>query len=270
MKDTTKKSEKALLVISFGTTHHETRQKTIDASEKALAEAFPQYDLKRAFTAQKIIKILKERDGIEVDSVRQAIEKIYQAGYREVLAQPLHVINGSEFHDLIHDLALYSNKFEQFAVGAALLTSQKDYQDMVQAISAVIPDAGEREAIIFMGHGTEHPANTSYAALDYTFKRMGYKHCHIGTVEGSPRLDDVIDQLEADEIRKVTLMPLMVVAGEHAKNDMAGDEEDSWKNLLEAAGYQVDTLLIGLGELEGIQSMYIEHARSAEKHRYFN
>ena len=255
--------KKALLVISFGTSYKDTREKTIDVSEQALAASFPEYDLKRAFTSQIIIDILSDRDGIEVDNVSEAIEKLYQEGYGEVLVQPLHVINGAEYTDLMNELAPYQDKFAKLAIGSPLLTSSDDYKAMVAAVSAAMPEIGENEAIVLMGHGTHHHANSAYGALDYTFKAEGYSNVYVGTVEGYPELDDVMTWLEVNGIEKVSLMPLMVVAGDHAQNDMAGDEDDSWKVILKSAGYEVDTLLVGLGEMEGIHQMYVEHAHAA-------
>lgn len=255
--------KKALLVISFGTSYADTREKTIDVSEAALAAAFPEYELKRAFTSQTIINILSDRDGIEVDNVTEAIEELVEEGYTDVLAQPLHVINGSEYHDLMLELAPYKEEFESFAIGAPLLSSADDYVAMVEAVSAYMPELDENEAVVFMGHGTHHPANSAYPALDYTFKAEGHPNVYVGTVEGAPLLDDVMAVLEADGIEKVSLMPLMVVAGDHAQNDMAGDEDDSWKVVLKGAGYEVDTILMGLGEMEGIHQMYIDHAQAA-------
>lgn len=255
--------KKALLVISFGTSYKDTREKTIDVSEKALAAAFPEFDQKRAFTSQIIIDILSDRDGIEVDNVTEAIEKLYQEGYGEVLVQPLHVINGAEYSDLVAELTPYKGKFAKLVIGQPLLSSVDDYKTMVASVNAAMPELGENEAVVFMGHGTHHHANSAYGALDYTFKTEGYLNVYIGTVEGYPALEDVIHWLEVDGIEKVTLMPLMVVAGDHAQNDMAGDEDDSWKVILKGAGYEVDTLLVGLGEMEGIHEMYIDHARAA-------
>ncbi len=257
------KTKKALLVISFGTTHQDTLVKTINASEQALAVAFPDRDLKRAFTAQKIIKILRDRDGIEVDTVSQAAEKLHQEGYRDVLAQPLHVLNGSEYHSLLRDLAPFAEKFDTLSVGSPLLSSSDDYLSLVEAMADEMPDLGKGEAVVLMGHGTDHPANASYPALDYTFKRQDYKLVHIGTVEGFPGINDVCRLLEDARVTRVFLMPLMVVAGDHAKNDMAGESEESWKSRLEAAGYQVEVRLIGLGEMAGIQQMYVDHAWKA-------
>jgi sirohydrochlorin cobaltochelatase len=260
---TTAVSKKALLVVSFGTSYADTRAKTIEASEKALAAALPDYDLKRAFTSQTIIDILKERDNIEVDNVAQAIEKIYKDGYTEVLVQPLHVINGEEYHSLIAELIPYQEKFASFNIGSPLLSSHEDYVAAIEALEAEMPARGEKEAVVFMGHGTHHPADAAYAAMNYVLQDEGYTDVFVGTVEGYPTLDTIIKSLEAAKIEKVTLMPFMIVAGDHAQNDMAGDEDGSWKVILKSKGYEVETVLKGLGEMEGIQKIYIEHAKAA-------
>ncbi len=260
-------NKKAILVISFGTSYRETCEKTIGATEKALAAAFPECEVRRAFTSQMIINKLKKRDGIHVDTVSGAAQKLVHEGYETLIAQPLHVINGEEFHDILQQLAPYSDQFPQLLIGSPLLTDRADYQKLIRAVSSFLPALGEGEAVVLMGHGSSHPANAAYAALDYTFKQEGFPHIHIGTVEGSPSLDEVMVNLEKDGVEKVTLMPLMVVAGDHARNDMAGDDEDSWKSILTAAGYQVEVLMVGMGELDSIHQIYIEHARSSERPR---
>ena len=206
---------------------------------------------------------MRDRDGIEVDNVTEAIDKIYAEGYGEVLVQPLHVINGSEYDDLVAELAPYAHSFAKFAVGRPLLTSYEDYLAIVDAVSAAMPEIGENEAVVFMGHGSHHDANAAYTELDYVFKDEGYTNVYVGTVEGFPLIGTVMKALEADGIEKVILMPLMVVAGDHAQNDMAGDEDDSWKVILKGEGYEVDTLLVGLGEMEGIHQIYIDHVQAA-------
>ncbi len=256
-------SKKALLVVSFGTSYADTRAKTIEATEKALAAAFPDYDLKRAFTSQTIIDILKKRDGIEIDNAGQAIEKIYKDGYNEVLVQPLHVMNGEEYHSLLVELNPYKEKFAKFSMGSPLLSSHEDYVAAIEALNKEMPVRGEKEAVVFMGHGTHHPADAVYAAMNYVLQDEGYTDVFVGTVEGYPTLDTIIKSLEAAKIEKVTLMPFMIVAGDHAQNDMAGDEEGSWKVILKSKGYEVETILKGLGEMEGIQKIYVEHAKAA-------
>ncbi|HTX79296.1 MAG TPA: sirohydrochlorin cobaltochelatase [Longilinea sp.] len=256
-------NKKALLVISFGTSHTETREKSITATENVLARAFPEHDLRRAFTSHVVIKKLGKRDDIAIDSVTQAVEKLYLEGYKEVLAQPLHVINGAEYHSGIVELMPYLKKFTKVSIGRPLLTHHQDYVAIVDALRDELPETGPNEAVIFMGHGSQHPANSAYSELDYVFKDEGFPHVHIGTVEGFPTLDSVIKRLEAENIKKVTLLPFMFVAGDHAQNDMAGDEEDSWKTILEDKGYTVVTRLVGLGEIEKIRQIYVDHARAA-------
>ena len=262
--------EKALLVASFGTTYKETREKTIAAVEKDLAAAFPDYDVKRTFTSEKIIRILKSREGIVVDTTREALENIYQAGYKELIVQPLHILNGFEYHDVVVEMRAYAGKFESMKLGAPLLSSSEDYNDLVKALVKDMPEVGAGEAVVLMGHGTAHPANSAYPAMEYTFKRFGYNSVYVGMVEGAPELSDVMEMLERDGIKKVTLMPLMLVAGNHVELDMAGDEEDSWKSILTAAGYQVETILKGIGEVDAVRQMYVEHAQSAVSSPYFN
>jgi sirohydrochlorin cobaltochelatase len=256
-------NKKALLVISFGTSYAGTRKKTIAAAEAALSQAFPEYDLKRAFTSHGVINKLRKRDNLEVDTVSQAVEKLLAEGYTEVLAQPIHVINGTEYHLVVKELRPYSGKFAKFSIGFPLLTHHQDYVAVVDALRAELPAAQTGEAVVLMGHGTAHPADSAYAALDYIFKDEGLPQVYVGTVEGYPTLDTVIKHLEADKIKNVLLMPFMLVAGDHAINDMAGDEADSWKSILEGRGYQVETHIVGLGELEKIRQIYVDHARAA-------
>lgn len=256
-------NKKTLLVISFGTSYAGTRQKTIQAAENTLAQAFPQYDLKRAFTSYRVINKLKICDNLEIDTVSQAIERLAAEGYQEVLAQPLHIINGTEYHLVLAGLKPYAQKFAKLAIGRPLLTHHQDYVAVVDALRPELPAYAPGEAVVLMGHGSQHPANSAYSELDYVFKDKGLPQVYIGTVEGFPCLDSVIKRLEADKIRKVTLMPLMLVAGDHILNDMAGDEEDSWKSILARKGFEVATCLVGLGEIEKIRQIYVAHARAA-------
>lgn len=258
-------NKKTLLVISFGTSYAETRQKTIQATENALAQAFPQYDLKRAFTSHKVINKLKKYDNLEIDTVPQAIERLAAEGYQEVLVQPLHIINGTEYHLVLAGLKPYTQKFAKLAIGRPLLTHYQDYVAVVDALRPELPAYAPGEAVVLMGHGSQHPANSAYSELDYVFKDEGLPQVHISTVEGFPSLDSVIKRLEADKIRKVTLMPFMLVAGDHILNDMAGDEEDSWKPILVRKGFEVATRLVGLGEIEKIRQIYVAHVRAAQE-----
>ena len=256
-------THKALLVISFGTSFGETREKTITATENDLAKAFPDYVLRRAFASHHIIKKLIERDGLAINSVPQAIERLLAEGYREVIAQPLQVINGIEFHQVWSRLHACEAQFSRLAIGCPLLTHEKDYADVIEALRAELPHCARNEAVVLMGHGSQHPANASYAQLDYMFKDAGCPQVYIGTMEGYPRLEVIMRRLEADGIRKVNLLPFMLVAGEHAQNDMAGEEAHSWKMILQRNGYVVSTRLLGLGEIEKIRQIYVAHARAA-------
>ncbi|TDO92175.1 precorrin-4 C11-methyltransferase [Halanaerobium saccharolyticum] len=252
------KEKKAILVVSFGTSYPETRKKTIAACEAEIANNYPDYDLKRAFTSGMIIEKLKRRDNIFVDNPAEALEKLYREDYQQVIVQPLHIINGSEYHDLIKAVKKYKNKFRVLKAGQALLTKTEDYFELADTIAAEIKIKDKKkEAVVLMGHGSQHAANSVYSAFDYILKDKGLANYYVGTVEGYPELDQVIKKLKEKDYQKIKLAPLMLVAGDHAQNDMAGEEELSWKKRLEAEGYQVEIQLQGLGEYKGVQQCYI-------------
>lgn len=249
--------KKAILVVSFGTSHLDTLDKTIGAIERRIAEHFPEYQVYRAFTSGMILKKLKAREGLKLYNIREAMEQIAADGIETVLVQPTHIINGIENERMLEDLMEYAGRFQKVRVGKPLLSSVDDYK---KSIHAVMAEAGlaEDEALVLMGHGTDHHANSAYPTLEYTAHLLGYRQVLVGTVEGFPALANVITKLEISGAKKVVLMPFLVVAGDHAKHDMAG-EEDSWKSELEEAGYEVRVILKGLGELEGIQKIFVEH-----------
>lgn len=252
-----------LLVVSFGTSYNDTRAVTIEAIENKAREAFPDYEVRRAFTSQIIIDKLAKRDNLVIDNVPQAMERLVKDGVKDVVVQPTHVMNGAEYDEMTAALAPYADKFASFKVGSPLLTAADDYKELIAEITAELPKLGDGEAVVFMGHGTHHFANITYAGLEYVFKQLGHNNVFIGTVEGYPTLDEVIQQLEKNGVKKVYLLPLMIVAGDHASNDMAGDEEDSWKVQLKAAGYEVEPILKGLGEYKGIQEHFVRHIQNA-------
>lgn len=254
--------KKAVLVVSFGTSYNDTRTKTIDAIEKDIAEKFTDYDVKRAFTSQIIIKKLKQRDGLEIDTVKEAMDKLVNEGYTTVICQPTHVMNGYEYDEMVDAIDDYKNKFKSFAFGKPLLTSTEDYEKASKAIMQEFK-LNSDEALVLMGHGTEHFANATYAAFDYRLKNDGYKNAFVGAVEGYPDLDTVIKQVKDLKVKKVYLTPLMVVAGDHANNDMAGDEEDSWKTIFTKEGFEAEPVLKGLGEYSSIRRIYIDHVQQA-------
>jgi len=248
---------KAILVVSFGTSYHETRKLTIEACEQAIADKFSDYELRRAFTSNMIIKKMKERDKIYVDTPIEALKKLKEEGFSEVIIQPLHIIPGSEYHDLYMEARNYKDYFEKLIIGKPLLYDVKDYIEVARGLESQLPSLKEKEAVVFMGHGTEHPANSAYANLDYVFKDLGMNNVHMATVEGYPELENVIRKLKANNSEKVALMPFMLVAGDHAQNDMASDDEDSWKSILKEEGFEVETYLHGIGENKEMQKLYI-------------
>ena len=258
--------KKALLAVSFGTTHHDTLDKTIAAIEAELASELPEYDLRRAFTSGMIIRKLMRRDGIEVDDVPSALQRLVSDKYTDVVIQPTHILNGEEYDKLRAQAEPFRLKFKRFSIGKPLLTSVSDYFNAAEAIVSNLQNPLTNEATIMMGHGTEHHANSAYPMLEYVLRDMGRRDMYIATVEGYPELDTVVKRLGAHpEIKKLRLVPVMIVAGDHAKNDMAGDGEDSWRVRLEPLGYEVRCELAGLGENPGIRRIFVEHAvRAAE------
>lgn len=251
--------KKAVLVISFGTSYNETRKKTIEACESKIKEAFEGYDFFRAFTSNFIIRKLKNRDNIDIENPIQALDRLHKEGYEEVIVQTLHIICGEEFTKLKNQISQYEDKFDKIILGRPLLSQIEDYKEAVEALKLQIPELEEDEAVVFMGHGTEHEAHSAYPALDYMLKQENLK-AYVGTVEGYPEIEEVIVNLKKDKISKVTLMPFMLVAGDHAINDMASDEEDSWKSILNESGFETKIYLQGLGENEGIQDKFVRHA----------
>lgn len=262
-----KKKDTAILVVSFGTSYDESRDIAIGAIEKAIADAFPEYEVRRAFTAQIIIDILKEREGLEIDNVTEALDRAAADGVHNLIVQPTHLMNGLEYQDVMAELEEYQEDFDQIVVGEPLLTSDKDFEAVARAITdAAGSFADEETAILYMGHGTEAKSNQVYAKMQETLTADGFQNYYIGTVEAEPDLEDIVAALkENGSYKRVVLAPLMVVAGDHANNDMAGEEEDSWKSVLTAEGYETECLLQGLGELEAIRQIYVEHVKAAEK-----
>jgi len=260
--------KKAILAVSFGTSYQDTLERTIAAIERELAAVFHDRILLRAFTSGMICRKLKERDGIVIPSPAQALEQLLGEGVTDVVIQPTHVINGAEYDKLMAQAEPFRDRFARLTVGAPLLTSIEDYKAVADAVLEQLPEQQADTAQVFMGHGTEHYVNPSYTQLEYLFHDMGRKDIIIGTVEGYPGLEQVLRRLsERPEVKKAQLHPLMVVAGDHARNDLAGEEPDSWKSALENAGYQVACDLRGLGEFPGIQRLFAEHARQAADNR---
>ncbi len=254
-----------ILVVSFGTSYNDSRDITIGAIENAIQEAYPDYQVKRAFTSQIIIDKLKERDGLEIDNVTEALDRAVADGVKTLVVQPTHLMNGYEYTDLVDELDTYKDKFDKVVVGDPLLTSDDDFKAVAAAITSETSSYDDGQtAICFMGHGTEADSNSVYAKLQETLKSEGYDNYYVGTVEATPSVDDVLAAVQANSAyTKVVLEPLMVVAGDHANNDMAGDEDGSWKTTFENAGYQVECIIKGLGQFESIQNIYVDHVKAA-------
>lgn len=260
-----KHNTQAVLVVSFGTSHLDTLEKNISAIEREVSAAMPEYALRRAFTSGIIMKKLRLEHHIPIDTVHEALEKLEQEGFTRIVIQPTHVINGEEYAKLCKQTAPFLQRLT-ISIGTPLLTSVQDYKDTLLAIMGAMEPPAEDEAIVFMGHGTAHYANATYALLEYMLHDLGWERAFVGTVEGYPELPQVIARLrKMPQVRRVRLHPLMVVAGDHAKNDMAGHEEDSWQSQLRAEGYDVSCVLRGLGEYEAVRKLFAQHALAAEK-----
>lgn len=253
-----------VLAVSFGTSYNDSRDITIGAVEEALQKAYPDYEVRRAFTSQIVIDILAERDGLEIDNVTEAMERLVADGVKDVVIQPTHVMPGYEYDDVMEEIAKYADKFDSMKVGDPLLTSDKDFDDVVAVLAEETAQYNvEGTAVVFMGHGTEHESNATYGRLQKRLHAAGYENYFVGTVEGTPLVEDVIEAVQATDATKVVLLPLMIVAGDHANNDMAGDEEDSWKTAFINAGYEVECVLKGLGQYDGIQDLIVAHTAKA-------
>lgn len=259
------KLKKGILITSFGTTYEETRKLCIESIENRVREEFKEDLVSRAFTSGVIISRLKKRDNYLVDNPMEALEKMRIEGIKDIYIQPLLFIKGHEYDKICK----YVNKFLQsnpeinIKIGKPLLTSEMDYEKSVDALE--LEEDKEGEATIFMGHGSDHNADISYEILEQSFRKKGYKNVFIATVEGKKNLEEIIIKLKENNIQKVKLMPFMLVAGDHATNYMASDEDDSWKTKLEQNNIEVHVEIKGLGQVKGIQDIFIEHLKDISR-----
>ena len=278
--------ENELLVVSFGTSFNASRAADIKGIEDALQAAYPDWSVRRAFTAQIIINHVQARDGEKIDNMQQAMDRAVANGVKNLVVQPTHLMHGAEYDEMMEMIDSYRDKFESVAVAEPLLGEvgadaaviNSDKEAVAKAITAAaVKDAGfdsldaaaaEKTAFVFMGHGTSHTAKISYSQMQMTMQTLGYDNVFIGTVEGEPEetaCENVIEAVKAAGYTKVVLRPLMVVAGDHANNDMAGADDDSWLSQFKASGAfeEVDTQIAGLGEISDIQQLYIAHTKAA-------
>lgn len=252
-------NHKAILVVSFGTSYETTRKVTIEAIEKDIANAYPDYKLYRAWTSKMILAKLKKRDNLHINNVKEAMEEMIADGITDVIIQPTHVINGIENELMKEDALSYRESFHSIRFGTPLLTSEEDNQTVINAIAEEFSYLSEEEVLVLMGHGTTHYSNAIYAALDYAFKDKGHPNIFLGTVEAYPSMQSLMKMIKAYAPKKVVLAPFMIVAGDHAKNDMAGDDPESWYSQFVQEGFQVETVLKGLGEYKGIRQLFVKH-----------
>ena len=278
--------EKELLVVSFGTSFNASRAADISGVEKALQAANPDWSVRRAFTAQIIINHVQARDGEKIDNMDQALERAVKNGVKKLVVQPTHLMHGAEYDELTETVNSYKDKFESVKiaepllgeVGADATAINEDKAAVAKAITAEAVKTAEYDsldaaaedstAFVFMGHGTSHTAKISYSQMQAQMEQLGYKNVFIGTVEGEPEDTEcqaVIEKIKEAGYKKVILRPLMVVAGDHANNDMAGDDDDSWKSQFEAskAFDSVESQIAGLGEIDAIQQIYVAHTKAA-------
>lgn len=257
--------ENELLVVSFGTSYNDNRAATIGAVESAMETAFPDYAVRRGFTSNIIIEHIQRRDGVVIDDVAEALARAKANGVKNLLVQPTHLMNGYEYGDLVKELEACAGDFETVKIGAPLLTTDEDFAAVAQAmVDAAAGHDDGKTAVCYMGHGSEAAANGIYARMQQHLTGSGHDNYFVGTVEAEPTAEDLVKLVKAGGYEKVVLRPMMIVAGDHANNDMAGDGEDSWKSVFTAAGFQVTCEINGLGELEAIQQLLAAHAGEAK------
>ena len=276
--------ENELLVVSFGTSYNDSRVNDIKSIEDALQEAYPDWSVRRAFTAQIIINHIQARDGEKIDNMTQALERAVANGVKNLVVQPTHLMHGAEYDEMCAAIDEYRDQFESVSIAEPLLGEvgsdatviNADKEAVAKAITAAAVEASGFDsleaakeagaAFVLLGHGTAHVARVSYSQMSTQMQQLGYENVFIGTVEGEPEetaCESVIEEVRAAGYTTVILRPLMVVAGDHANNDMAGSDDDSWKPMFEDAGFTVDCQIAGLGGIADIQALYIAHTQAA-------
>lgn len=278
--------ENELLVVSFGTSYNDSRVQDIKEIEDALKEAYPDWSVRRAFTAQIIINHVQARDGVSIDNMQQALDRAVDNGVKNLVVQPTHLMHGAEYDEMVEAIEEYQDKFESVAIAEPMLGEVGSDAAAINEDKAAVAEAVTEEAVkeagfesmdaaaeaetafVFLGHGTSHTAKVTYNQMQAQMEQLGYKNAFIGTVEGEPEdtaCDAVIEKVKEAGYKNVILRPLMVVAGDHANNDMAGSDEDSWKSMFEASGNfdSVTPQISGLGRIDAVKQLYVEHTKAA-------
>lgn len=257
------KSKKGLLVVSFGTSYPETRKVTIEAIENDLARAFPERRLVRAWTSGMIRRKVEKAEGLHILSVAEALERMAASGITDVLVQPTHLLNGEELERTRETVCSFAGRFENLSMGEPLLSCPEDIAALARAVEEIYGDLPRGELLALMGHGSAAMTFPAYEKLEERFRKDGYPNICIGTVECTPGIAPVLERVRRDKRARVHLAPLLVVAGDHALNDMSGDDPDSWKNQIVREGAEVVCHVNGLGEYEAVRALYVAHARKA-------
>lgn len=255
--------KKGIIVTSFGTTHEDTRRLCIETTEDLIKKEFKDHLVLRAFTSRIVISRLKKNHDYLVDNPKEALEKMKSSGIKDIYLQPLLIIKGHEYDKTIRDVDefLKENKDIKVTIGRPLLSEDKDYIRVIDALNIDEFELGKDEGLVLMGHGSDHEADATYEKLENLMRDKGYENVFVGTVEGERTIDDIVKDLKTKGLTKTILKPFMLVAGDHAKNDMASDKEDSWKTILKKSGIEVDVRIKGLGENSDIREIFLNHLR---------
>lgn len=261
--------KKAILVASFGTTYPATRASSIDSVVEAIRKAYPQVEVRLAFTSHMVISRIKKQEGITYPTPEEALTALHKEGYTHVAIATLDCIPGLEYDYKVEVFHQYAPYFQSLTLGLPLMywmgqeEKRDDVRQLMEAVLRPLPPRKKDQAVLLMAHGTPHPANAYYAVIQDRLEEMGADHTYIYSVEGSPHLEDVIKKLKAASIKDLLLLPLMIVAGDHARNDMAGEEDDSHKSILEKEGFTVSVYLKGMGENEYVRALLLDRANEA-------
>ena len=253
----------SILLVSFGTSYLESKEKTIDRIVSDVTNAFPGVPVYQAWTSKMILRILRERDNLSLPTLEEAMSKLSVQPPQTLIVQPTHFLHGLEHERMMRTILEHAPKDLSVRFGAALLSSTDDHRKVLDCLLSEYSFLSSEEALVLMGHGTSHHANSVYAALDYMLKDLGHSNAFMGTVEAYPDLSTLIRQVKKTSAKRVHLVPFMLCAGDHANNDMAGAQKKSWKSLFEAAGFEVRCHLHGLGEYPAIRDIYLEHLKKA-------